>query len=55
MVKQKQITEIECECGMKIKGFSEHHAKQNLLIHKRTSRKHSDRIKLIKKITREKK
>ncbi|MFH1311277.1 MAG: hypothetical protein ABIH65_02630 [Nanoarchaeota archaeon] len=40
---------IECECSAKIVGFSEHHVKQNLIIHKRTSQKHKELLKLKKK------
>jgi len=54
MVKQKKPFIIECECGMKIKGFSEHHAKQNLLIHKRNSQKHKELLELKKKWLKEK-
>jgi hypothetical protein len=54
MVKQKKAYIIECECGMKIKGFSEHHAKQNLLIHKRNSQKHKELLDLKKKWLKEK-
>jgi len=53
MVKEKQVVEIECECGIKIKGFSEHHARQNLMIHQRTSKEHRERLQLKKKWTRE--
>jgi len=48
-VKRKEVVEIECECGMKIKGFSEHHAKMNLMIHKKTSQKHQELLELKKK------
>lgn len=54
-MKKKEVTEIECECGKKIKGFSEHHARQNLTIHQRTSKEHQERIQLKKKWTREQK
>lgn len=53
MVKQKQVTELECECGMKIKGFSKHHAEQNLKIHKDTSKKHKELIQLKRKWEKE--
>ena len=53
VVKKKQVVEIECECGMKIKGFSEHHAKQNLLIHERNSQKHGELLELKKKWLKE--
>ena len=49
MVKKKKPYIIECECGMKIKGFSKHHAEMNLMIHKKTSIKHRERMELIKK------
>ena len=49
MVKQKKKVEIECECGMKIIGFSKHHAEMNLMIHKKTSLKHKERLELKKK------
>ena len=49
MVKQKKKVIIRCpDCEKKIVGFSEHHAKQNLMIHQRTS----ERCKEIKKIIR---
>lgn len=48
-MKKKKVYEIECECGMKIKGFSEHHAKMNLMIHQKASIKHKERMELIKK------
>tara|TARA_Y100000034_G_scaffold133347_1_gene198565 strand:+ start:817 stop:981 length:165 start_codon:yes stop_codon:yes gene_type:complete len=54
MVKKKQPYDIECECGMKIRGFSEHHAKQNLKIHKQTSQKHKELLELKKKWLKEK-
>lgn len=53
MVKQKKKTIIECECGMEIAGFSEHHVKQNLMIHKRTSQKHKELLKLKKRWLRD--
>ena len=53
MAKQKQITELGCECGMKIKGFSQHHAEQNLMIHKHTSQKHKELIQLKRKWLKE--
>ena len=49
MVRQKQKSFIECVCGMKIAGFSEHHVKQNLMIHKKTSQKHKELLELKKK------
>ena len=45
MLKKKFI--IKCpDCEKSITGFSEHHAKQNLMIHQRTS----ERCKEIKRI-----
>ena len=52
MVKKKKVF-CECECGIKIAGFSEHHVKQNLIIHKRTSQKHKELLKLKKKWLKE--
>ncbi len=38
MVKQKEKFKVECpDCEKEIVGFSKHHAKQNLIIHQRTS------------------
>lgn len=54
MTKEKTAVFIECECGLKIKGFSEHHARQNLLIHKMTSQKHKQLLALKKKWLKEK-
>ena len=34
---KKKVHEVECDCGATIRGFSEHHAKQNLMIHQKTS------------------
>ena len=53
-MKKKKVF-IECGCGMKIAGFSEHHVKQNLMIHKRTSQKHKELLKLKEKWLSEKK
>jgi len=39
-----------CECGQKIIGFSEHHLNQNIAIHKRISKEHKERMKLIENI-----
>lgn len=40
MGKTKKKVFAECpKCGMKIAGFSEHHAKQNLMIHDIVSQK----------------
>ena len=52
MIKKKKVFR-ECECGMKIAGFSEHHAKQNLMIHKKTSQKHKELLELKKKWLKE--
>lgn len=49
MVKEKKKIFIECECGVKIAGFSDHHVKQNLIIHKKSSMKHKELLKLKKK------
>ncbi len=38
-----------CECKKDIKGFSEHHLKKNLEIHKKLSIEHKERLKLMKK------
>lgn len=53
-MKKKKVF-IECGCGMKIAGFSKHHVKQNLLIHKKTSQKHKELLKLKKKWLKDKK
>ncbi len=51
MVKQKKKVVLKCpDCDKKIIGFSEHHAKQNLMIHQRTS----ERCKEIKRIIKKK-
>jgi len=51
MVRQKRKFKITCpDCEKKIIGFSEHHAKQNLMIHQRTS----ERCKEIKRILKKK-
>lgn len=52
MVKKKEKTYVECECGAKIHGFSEHHAKENLKLHK-YSRKHKELMELKKKWQKE--
>lgn len=40
MVKTKKKVFEECpKCGMRIAGFSAHHAKQNLIIHSKASQK----------------
>ena len=49
MAKEKKKVFVECECGVKITGFSEHHAKQNLMIHKKASRKHKELLALKEK------
>jgi hypothetical protein len=54
MVKEKQKTYVECECGTKVYGFSEHHAKQNLKLHK-TSKKHKELMELKRRWTKESK
>lgn len=47
MKKQKKKYIIKCpECEKEIVGFSEHHAKQNLMIHQKTS----ERCKYIKSL-----
>ena len=51
MVKQKKKFIIKCkDCNKGIIGFSEHHAKMNLMIHEMMSTKHKE----IKKILKEK-
>ena len=52
MVKQKKAFKIKCECGKEIIGFSQHHAEQNLKLHKLTSNEHKERMKLIKELTK---
>ena len=54
MTHDKKAKFIECGCGLRIKGFSEHHAEQNLQIHKKVSHKHKERIALINKIRHKK-
>ncbi len=49
LIKQKRTFKVSCECGMGIMGFSEHHAKENLKLHK-NSKKHKERMELIKKV-----
>ena len=40
MVKQKEKFKIKCpNCEKEIIGFSEHHAKMNLMIHQKTSKR----------------
>jgi len=55
MGKQKKKFFLECECGLKIIGFSEHHAKQNLIIHKKTSKQHKQLLILKRKWLKDKK
>ncbi len=50
MKKYRYNVEVECECGMKIKGRSKIHAEKNLITHKATSKRHEDRMSLIKKV-----
>ncbi len=50
MVKQKKKVVIKCpDCEKPIIGFSEHHAKQNLLIHQMASIKCKEIRAIIKK------
>jgi len=49
MEKQKEQYKQICECGKEIIGFSIHHLKENLKIHKRSSKEHDRRIELITK------
>lgn len=46
---QKQKTFVECDCGLEIIGFSDKHAKGNLIIHKKASKKHKQLLKLKEK------
>ena len=49
-MKQKRKVTIKCpDCDKEIIGFSEHHAKQNLMIHTQTSQYHKDIMKLKRK------
>ena len=48
MVSKKKVR-IKCECGKEIIGFSQKHAEMNMLIHVKTSIRHHDIIKLLKK------
>jgi len=49
MVPKKQY-KIKCQdCDKEIIGFSEHHAKVNLDIHKKFSQRHKDIIAILKK------
>ena len=40
---------VECDCGAEIVGFSEKHAKGNLAIHKKISKKHREFMELKRK------
>jgi hypothetical protein len=51
---KKRVYEVECNCGMMVKGFSEHHAKQNMIIHKKASRKHKELLALKEKWLKQK-
>lgn len=46
---KRKLKFVECTCGIKIKGLSELHAKRNLQIHKRVSRRHKERMELLRK------
>jgi len=49
MAEKKQF-KIRCpDCDKEIIGFSEHHAKMNLMIHQKTSERCKDIIKLLKR------
>lgn len=49
-MKQKKQFKIKCEvCEKEIIGFSEHHAKKNLMIHTRTSEKCKEFKELLSK------
>lgn len=50
MTKEKQRVVIRCpDCEKEIIGFSEHHAKQNLMIHRKTSERCKEIVRLLKK------
>ena len=49
MAKAKKKHVLECVCGKKIIGFSEHHVKKNLEIHEKTSKFHEHVMKLLHK------
>ena len=50
MSKEKKKVIIKCpDCEKDIIGFSEHHAKQNLMIHQKTSERCKDIVKILKK------
>jgi len=49
-MKQKKQFKLKCpDCEKEIIGFSEHHAKQNLMIHSRTSEKCREFRELLRK------
>jgi len=48
MGKKKIKFILKCDCGKEIIGFSKHHAKMNLDIHKKTSKYHKKVIALLK-------
>ena len=43
------ITTLKCECGKEIKGISQKSAEFNMLIHKKTSARHEEVMKVLKK------
>lgn len=49
---KKKEFKVECECHKKIIGFSEHHANENLKLHKKISKDHRERMKLISEVTK---
>jgi len=48
---KKKEFKVECDCHKKIIGFSEHHASENLRIHKMASKEHRERMMLIRELT----
>jgi len=47
---EKKKFKIKCpDCEQEIIGFSEHHAKMNLMIHQKTSERCKDIVRLLKK------
>ncbi len=50
--RKKKEFKVKCDCRKDIIGFSEHHAKQNLKLHKAVSHEHKDRMKLIEEVQR---
>ena len=50
--RKKKEFKVKCDCRKEIIGFSEHHAKQNLKLHKSVSHEHKDRMKLIQELKR---